>query len=167
MVRPCRLLAAAPALLETPAPPEDCPECRRAASLTLNSTRARGQRELVLCCDPSVLALLWLKMPLCRGGMLSDQHAFSPSSLALPSCYQIFRSCFCSVGWVHVKCPNSCPLLQVSDFRLASAFTATAINGPPVQGGLPVFTWRRFNHTRHQGLPDSYNFHFVTMRPIL
>lgn len=60
-----------------------------------------------------------------------------------------------------------CPLLQVSDFRLASAFTATAINGPPVQGGLPVFTWRRFNNTHHQGLPESYNFKFVTMRPIL
>ncbi|XP_075606888.1 phospholipase B-like 1 isoform X2 [Balearica regulorum gibbericeps] len=63
--------------------------------------------------------------------------------------------------------PAGCYDSKVSDFRLASAFTATAINGPPVQGGLPVFTWRRFNHTRHQGLPDSYNFHFVTMRPIL
>ncbi|XP_074024702.1 phospholipase B-like 1 isoform X2 [Numenius arquata] len=63
--------------------------------------------------------------------------------------------------------PAGCYDSKVSDFRLASAFTATAINGPPVQGGLPVFTWRRFNHTRHQGLPESYNFHFVTMRPIL
>uniref|UniRef100_A0A8B9U2V8 Phospholipase B-like n=1 Tax=Anas zonorhyncha TaxID=75864 RepID=A0A8B9U2V8_9AVES len=63
--------------------------------------------------------------------------------------------------------PAGCYDSKVSDFRLASAFTATAINGPPVQGGLPVFTWRRFNHTRHQGLPESYNFKFVTMRPIL
>ncbi|XP_074934983.1 phospholipase B-like 1 [Phalacrocorax aristotelis] len=63
--------------------------------------------------------------------------------------------------------PAGCYDSKVSDFRLASAFTATAINGPPVQGGLPVFTWRQFNHTRHQGLPESYNFHFVTMRPIL
>ncbi|NXS71301.1 PLB protein, partial [Pandion haliaetus] len=63
--------------------------------------------------------------------------------------------------------PAGCYDSKVSDFRLASAFTASAINGPPVQGGLPVFTWRRFNHTRHQGLPESYNFHFVTMRPIL
>lgn len=89
----------------------------------------------------------------------------------LPYCYQISLSCSCPGMGACQPCNNfalnSCPLLQVSDFRLASAFTATAINGPPVQGGLPIFTWRRFNHTRHQGLPESYNFKFVTMRPIL
>ncbi|RLW00101.1 hypothetical protein DV515_00009009, partial [Chloebia gouldiae] len=63
--------------------------------------------------------------------------------------------------------PAGCYDSKVSDFRLAAAFTASAINGPPVQGGLPVFSWRRFNRTRHQGLPESYNFDFVTMRPIL
>ncbi|KAM4902232.1 phospholipase B-like 1 [Sylvia borin] len=63
--------------------------------------------------------------------------------------------------------PAGCYDSKVSDFRLAAAFTASAINGPPVQGGLPVFSWRRFNRTRHQGLPESYNFGFVTMRPIL
>lgn len=129
---------------------------------------------LVLVFGPhlAVLAVLWLQMPLHRGGTWPGQHAWPLSCFlyciviksprAVPALWD-----GCTSNTTNPFALNSCPLLQVSDFRLASAFTATAINGPPVQGGLPVFTWRRFNHTRHQGLPESYDFHFVTMRPIL
>lgn len=57
--------------------------------------------------------------------------------------------------------------LQVADIHLASEYTAYAISGPTVQGGLPVFRWNRFNDTLHQGMPEVYNFDFITMKPIL
>lgn len=50
---------------------------------------------------------------------------------------------------------------------MASVFAAYAVSGPPVEDGLPVFSWKQFNGTKHQGLPEFYNFDFVTMRPIL
>lgn len=61
----------------------------------------------------------------------------------------------------------SSPLFQVSDVHLASQYTAYAVSGPTVQDGLPVFHWSRFNKTLHQGMPDTYNFDFITMKPIL
>lgn len=57
--------------------------------------------------------------------------------------------------------------LQVADLYLASEYTAHAISGPTVQGGLPVFHWTRFNETLHAGMPEAYNFDFITMKPIL
>uniref|UniRef100_A0AAQ6IM55 Phospholipase B-like n=1 Tax=Anabas testudineus TaxID=64144 RepID=A0AAQ6IM55_ANATE len=36
-----------------------------------------------------------------------------------------------------------------------------------VRGDLHPFSWQSFNFTTHQGLPHTYNFSFVTMRPIL
>lgn len=50
---------------------------------------------------------------------------------------------------------------------LALEYTAHAISGPTVQGGLPVFHWKRFNKTLHEGMPEAYNFDFITMKPIL
>lgn len=64
-------------------------------------------------------------------------------------------------------CLTPCVSLQVADITLAAKFTAFAISGPPVEEGLPVFSWNRFNRTKHQGLPDSYNFDFITMKPVL
>ncbi|XP_077195395.1 phospholipase B-like 1 isoform X1 [Paroedura picta] len=63
--------------------------------------------------------------------------------------------------------PAGCYDSKVSDIHMAAKFTAYAINGPPVEEGLPVFSWLRFNQTKHQGLPDSYNFDFITMKPVL
>ncbi|XP_060101295.1 phospholipase B-like 1 [Heteronotia binoei] len=63
--------------------------------------------------------------------------------------------------------PAGCYDSKVSDFYMAAKFTAYAINGPPVEKDLPVFSWSRFNQTKHQGLPDSYNFDFITMKPML
>lgn len=58
-------------------------------------------------------------------------------------------------------------LLQVADIFLAFQYTAYAISGPTVQDGLPAFDWKRFNKTLHEGMPDVFNFDFVTMKPIL
>ncbi|XP_017383812.1 phospholipase B-like 1 isoform X2 [Cebus imitator] len=63
--------------------------------------------------------------------------------------------------------PGGCYDTKVSDIYLASQYTSYAISGPTVQGGLPVFRWNRFNKTLHQGMPEVYNFDFITMKPIL
>ncbi|XP_043400536.1 phospholipase B-like 1 isoform X2 [Chelonia mydas] len=63
--------------------------------------------------------------------------------------------------------PAGCYDSKVADFHMASVFAAYAVSGPPVEDGLPVFSWKQFNGTKHQGLPEFYNFDFVTMRPIL
>ncbi|KAF6121026.1 phospholipase B domain containing 1 [Phyllostomus discolor] len=63
--------------------------------------------------------------------------------------------------------PGGCYDTKVADLYLASEYTAHAISGPTVQGGLPVFHWTRFNKTLHEGMPEAYNFDFITMKPIL
>uniref|UniRef100_A0A646QBX4 Phospholipase B-like n=1 Tax=Thelotornis mossambicanus TaxID=1328036 RepID=A0A646QBX4_9SAUR len=63
--------------------------------------------------------------------------------------------------------PAGCYDSKVADIHMAAEFTAYAINGPPVEKGLPIFRWVHFNKTKHQGLPESYNFDFVTMKPVL
>uniref|UniRef100_A0A4X2KFB4 Phospholipase B-like n=2 Tax=Vombatus ursinus TaxID=29139 RepID=A0A4X2KFB4_VOMUR len=63
--------------------------------------------------------------------------------------------------------PAGCYDTKVADVFLASQFTAYAISGPTVDDDLPVFRWKLFNQTVHQGLPEAYNFDFVTMKPVL
>ncbi|KAL4658050.1 phospholipase B-like 1 [Arapaima gigas] len=63
--------------------------------------------------------------------------------------------------------PGGCYDTKVTDFNLALQFKAEAINGPTTQGGLPPFSWRQFNDTVHEGLPQVYNFTFVPMKPVL
>lgn len=63
--------------------------------------------------------------------------------------------------------PAGCYDSKVADFHMASVFAAWAVSGPTVEDGLPVFSWKQFNGTRHQGLPEVYNFDFIAMRPIL
>ncbi|XP_019600290.2 phospholipase B-like 1 [Rhinolophus sinicus] len=63
--------------------------------------------------------------------------------------------------------PAGCYDTKVADIYLAAHYTAYAISGPTVQGGLPVFHWNRFNKTLHEGMPEAYNFDFITMKPIL
>ncbi|KAJ1062285.1 PREDICTED: phospholipase B-like 1 [Capra hircus] len=67
----------------------------------------------------------------------------------------------------HSPSPGGCYDTKVADIYLASKYKAYAISGPTVQGGLPVFHWSRFNKTLHEGLPEAYNFDFITMKPIL
>ncbi|XP_043929904.1 phospholipase B-like 1 isoform X2 [Protopterus annectens] len=63
--------------------------------------------------------------------------------------------------------PGGCYDSKVTDYFLASQFTAFAINGPTTEGNLPVFNWDQFKEVTHKGLPNSYNFSFVTMKPLL
>ncbi|KAM3859749.1 phospholipase B-like 1 [Diretmus argenteus] len=63
--------------------------------------------------------------------------------------------------------PGGCYDTKVTDYQMALQLVAEAINGPTTQGGLHPFSWQRFNHTAHRGLPQTYNFPFVTMRPSL
>lgn len=63
--------------------------------------------------------------------------------------------------------PGGCYDTKVADFYLASKYTAYAVSGPTVEDGLPPFHWDRFNKTLHKGMPEVYNFDFVTMKPIL
>ncbi|XP_029313008.1 phospholipase B-like 1 [Cottoperca gobio] len=63
--------------------------------------------------------------------------------------------------------PGGCYDTKVTDYQMAVQLVAEAINGPTTQGGLRPFSWQSFNLTTHQGLPHTYNFPFVTMRPTL
>ncbi|CAO2607008.1 Phospholipase B-like 1 [Lemmus lemmus] len=63
--------------------------------------------------------------------------------------------------------PGGCYDTKVADIFLAYQYAAYAISGPTVQGGLPAFKWNRFNKTLHVGMPEVYDFDFVTMKPIL
>ncbi|XP_012669938.1 phospholipase B-like 1 [Clupea harengus] len=63
--------------------------------------------------------------------------------------------------------PAGCYDTKVTDYHQAQNFVTEAVSGPTTQGGLPPFSWARFNRTSHVGLPQTYNFTFVTMQPIL
>ncbi|XP_019726491.1 phospholipase B-like 1 [Hippocampus comes] len=63
--------------------------------------------------------------------------------------------------------PGGCYDTKVTDFQMAAEFRAEAVNGPTTQGGLPPFTWDDFSDFGHRGLPQYYNFTFVTMKPLL
>ncbi|XP_076021162.1 phospholipase B-like 1 [Genypterus blacodes] len=63
--------------------------------------------------------------------------------------------------------PGGCYDTKVTDFDMAGEFRAEALNGPTTQDGLPPFSWAQFNSTVHQGLPQFYNFTFISMQPLL
>ncbi|KAM9425887.1 phospholipase B-like 1 [Pholidichthys leucotaenia] len=63
--------------------------------------------------------------------------------------------------------PGGCYDTKVTDYQMALQLAAEAINGPTTQGGLSPFSWQFFNLTPHEGLPETYNFPFVTMKPTL
>ncbi|XP_068162191.1 phospholipase B-like 1 [Antennarius striatus] len=63
--------------------------------------------------------------------------------------------------------PGGCYDSKVTDYQMAVQLVSEAINGPTTQGGLRPFSWRSFNHSNLQGLPYTYNFPFITMKPRL
>ncbi|XP_055366978.1 phospholipase B-like 1 [Betta splendens] len=63
--------------------------------------------------------------------------------------------------------PEGCYDTKVTDFQMAGAFVAEAVNGPTTQDGLWPFFWDKFGSVSHQGLPRFYNFTFVRMQPLL
>lgn len=63
------------------------------------------------------------------------------------------------------RSPNGCYDTKVTDYEMAKSLMSEAINGPTHQG-LPVFCWSHFSFpNKHVGLPDCYDFDFVTMKP--
>uniref|UniRef100_A0A8C2F4Z4 Phospholipase B-like n=1 Tax=Cyprinus carpio TaxID=7962 RepID=A0A8C2F4Z4_CYPCA len=60
-----------------------------------------------------------------------------------------------------------CYDIKVTDYHMAQMFLAEAVNGPTTQNGLPLFSWSHFNQTAHHGIPQTYNFTFITMQPLL
>ncbi|XP_028263229.1 phospholipase B-like 1 [Parambassis ranga] len=63
--------------------------------------------------------------------------------------------------------PGGCYDTKVTDYQMALQLAAEAINGPTTQGGLRPFSWQSFNLSTHHGLPHTYSFPFITMRPTL
>lgn len=65
------------------------------------------------------------------------------------------------------RSPSGCYDTKVTDYSMARSLMADAISGPTYQG-LPVFCWSNFTFpNKHVGLPDCYNFDFVTFKPTL
>lgn len=62
--------------------------------------------------------------------------------------------------------PGGCYDTKVTDFHMAAAFKAEAVNGPTTQGGLPLFSWDGFRNISHVGLPRFYNYSFTPMEPL-
>lgn len=61
---------------------------------------------------------------------------------------------------------DGCYDTKVTDYFLAKNLTSFAISGPTTGGDskLPPFSWK--GQTRyHEGMPETYNFPFVKMRP--
>jgi len=63
--------------------------------------------------------------------------------------------------------PMGCYDTKVSDFHLASQMTALAVNGPTKGDHLPAFSWSQFTNTSHVGLPETYDFPFLLMSPLI
>ncbi|XP_073229179.1 phospholipase B-like 1 isoform X2 [Porites lutea] len=63
------------------------------------------------------------------------------------------------------RSPDGCYDTKVTDFSMAESLMSEAISGPTYQG-LPVFCWSNYSfQNKHVGLPDCYDFDFVTMKP--
>lgn len=65
---------------------------------------------------------------------------------------------------------KGCYDTKITDFYLASQLTSFALSGPTTDHGMKPFSWSSFNSTvplRHEGMPDTYSFGFVEMKPDL
>ena len=57
---------------------------------------------------------------------------------------------------------------QVTNFAMAKKFQALVINGPTLGTGLKPFSWTGpFSNMSHVGLPETYNFGWYLMEPVL
>ncbi|KAH9489509.1 Phospholipase B-like 1 [Bulinus truncatus] len=57
---------------------------------------------------------------------------------------------------------------KVSDFYMAQKLQADILNGPTTESGLPAFSWTgKFSKVSHVGLPQTYNFSFISTKPSL
>lgn len=83
--------------------------------------------------------------------------------------YSEFDACnsICCRGDLKFNPSNmGCYDTKVTDYFLALNFTSFAVSGPTVGGDseLPPFRWTR-SMPHHMGMPDVFNFSFVTMKP--
>jgi len=58
-----------------------------------------------------------------------------------------------------------CTDTKVSDYQMALKRTAWVINGPTTGNSLAPFTWSDHQNTSHIGLPQTYDFDFIMMKP--
>ncbi|CAK9038124.1 Phospholipase-B 81 (PLB) [Durusdinium trenchii] len=54
---------------------------------------------------------------------------------------------------------------KVTNDRLVKNLQAEILNGPTRSHSLPTFSWSQFPKDRHEGLPQSYEFGFISTRP--
>lgn len=57
--------------------------------------------------------------------------------------------------------------LQATNLGMSEKMSALAVNGPTTSHGLPVFKWTKEFNVSRIGLPESYNFDVVLMKPSL
>ncbi|GFO04648.1 phospholipase b-like [Plakobranchus ocellatus] len=75
-------------------------------------------------------------------------------------------SSICSRADLNHKTPVGCYDTKVTNVALARQNRADIIGGPTLGTNLSPFSWTgRFAHFSHQGLPQTYNFSFISVRP--
>jgi len=62
--------------------------------------------------------------------------------------------------------PSGCIDTKVTSYAMQSTLKCNAIGAPTTLGGLAPFSWDKFNKIFHEGLPQVYNFTWVTMEPM-
>ncbi|GFO04642.1 phospholipase b-like [Plakobranchus ocellatus] len=75
-------------------------------------------------------------------------------------------SSVCSRGDLDRETPMGCYDTKVTNVELARQNRADIIGGPTLGTNLPPFSWSGyFAQFSHQGLPQTYNFSFISVRP--
>ncbi|XP_071797643.1 phospholipase B-like 1 isoform X1 [Asterias amurensis] len=62
---------------------------------------------------------------------------------------------------------GGCTDTKATNLGMSETMSALAINGPTTSHGLPIFKWTKEFNISHIGLPESYNFDVVLMKPSL
>ncbi|XP_070580330.1 phospholipase B-like 1 [Ptychodera flava] len=75
----------------------------------------------------------------------------------------------CCRGDLYKENPSAdgCYDTKLSDYHMARKLQSEAISGPTLGTGLPPFEWTPKFPDMHVGLPQIYNFSFLTMEPQL
>ncbi len=61
--------------------------------------------------------------------------------------------------------PDGCYDSKVTNYKMALNMESYAISGPSLESGLKPFAWSQFEEVPHVGLPKSYHFPWVYMKP--
>ncbi|KJE97432.1 hypothetical protein CAOG_09069 [Capsaspora owczarzaki ATCC 30864] len=64
--------------------------------------------------------------------------------------------------------PDGCYDTKATNYARARLLQADALNGPTTANStLPAYSWSAFANLPHVGLPETYNFDFITVQPAL